>query len=305
MKAVNLIPGDARRAPGGLSRGPLGPGFIVLGLLTLGLVMITMYVLTGNTVASRQAELTQLQGQISQQQAAAARLASYVSFQKLAQARVQTVRQITAGRFDWHGALVDLSRVVPAGASLQSLTGTAAPGASVSGPGGAAGGSTSVLRAAIAAPAFEMKGCTKTQDDVARLMSRMRLINGVQRVSLADSIKQDSAQAGAGAGATSSSSQGSCAPREPSFDLVVFFQPLPGGALAGATPGSTTPASTTPLAGSTSTSTTPPAGSTPTTTPPAGSTATTATSQPVSTPSPATPTGASQRANAASAGSGR
>ena len=37
-----------------------------------------------------------------------------------------------------------------------------------------------------------MQGCTKTQDDVARVMSRLRLINGVQRVTLASSIKQDS-----------------------------------------------------------------------------------------------------------------
>ena len=35
------------------------------------------------------------------------------------------------------------------------------------------------------------------QDDVARLMSRLRLVDGVTRVTLADSLKQDNGQSGA------------------------------------------------------------------------------------------------------------
>jgi hypothetical protein len=118
------------------------------------------------------------------------------------------------------------------------------PGATVSGAGGNVSGSaasTGTLRAALPGPAFELKGCTATQDDVARLMSRLRLIDGVTRVTLADSLKQDASQAGtavaaAPAGGAGGSGGAGCGANAPSFDLVVFFQPLPGASvgLAGA-----------------------------------------------------------------------
>ena len=165
-------------------------------------------------------------------QAAATRLTNYVSFNKLAANRDATVRQIATQRFDWNAALSDLSKVVPANTSLQSLLGTVSPSATVNGAGGSTGGSavgTGTLRSSITAPAFEMKGCTATQDDVARLMSRLRLINGVQRVTLADSVKQDGAAAGAAvASASSGTASSGCPANWPTFDLVIFFQSLPG-----------------------------------------------------------------------------
>lgn len=270
MKAVNLIPIDARRSSGVQASWKLGPGYAVIALLAVAVGMTTFYVLSSNTIASRKAKLASLQTQVSQVQAQAAKLGSYVSFQKLAQNREETIRQVLTGRFDWHGALADLSRVVPSDTSLQSLTGTVASGASVSGAGGTAGagGSAAALRGDIAAPAFELTGCTKTQDDVARLMSRLRLVNGVQRVTLADSAKQSSSQGGAGVATTAGSSSGSatgCGANAPTFDLVVFFQPLPGSGTAAATPGATSAtASATPATASATPAT---ASSTPSTTP--------------------------------------
>jgi Tfp pilus assembly protein PilN len=212
-----------------------GPAYLVLGALAAALVLVTIYVLTGNTIATRKAKLADLQQQLVQARADAARLSNYVQFEQLAQARSETVRQIAATRFDWHAALSDLSKVIPANASVQSLLGTVAPGANVSGAGGSTAGSaaaTGTLRAAISVPAFELKGCAQTQDDVARLMSRLRLINGVTRVTLADSQKQDSA---AGAAGAKGNSTGACAANTPGFDLVVFFGPLPGAGPSGVT----------------------------------------------------------------------
>jgi Tfp pilus assembly protein PilN len=227
MRAVNLIPGDAR----GTSHTSFGPSFAVLGLLVVALALVTYYVLTSNTISSRRAQLTAVQSQVSQAQSQVGLLGNYGSFVKLAQARAQTVRQIASGRFDWHAALSDLARVVPANTSLQSLLGTAAPGATVSGAGGATSASTASLRGNGTGPAFELRGCTKTQDDVARLISRMRLINGVQRVSLADATRTEGA-VGAGASAPSSSTGGAasvgCGADAPTFDLVILFAPLPG-----------------------------------------------------------------------------
>jgi Tfp pilus assembly protein PilN len=255
VKAVNLLPAESGRVSGQSSRIPLAPGYAVLALLGVALGFVTIYVLTGNTISQRKAKLASLQQQVSQEQALASRLNQYAQFAKLAQQRAATVRQIASTRFDWHMALADLSRVVPADTSLQSLLGTAAPGASVSGPGGSTAGSaasTGSLRGAIAAPAFEIKGCTRTQDDVARLLSRLRLINGVTQVTLADSAKPEGAQAASTAVSGSGATTG-CGSNMPSFDLVVFFSPLPQG--GSATTGSPTsqPASTTPPPSTTTT----------------------------------------------------
>jgi Tfp pilus assembly protein PilN len=234
VKAVNLIPPDSRRgtrAGGGLG---VSPAYVVLGVLGLALVFVVLYVVTANSVSDRKAKLASVRAQLTAQQAEAARLSSYVQFEQLAQTRVQTVREIASARFDWYGALSDLSKVVPANTSLQSLTATVAPGAGVS------GGSSSSLRGDIAVPAFELIGCTQNQDDVARLMSRLRLINGVTRVTLGSSQKSGSGASTSGI----SSAAGGCGSNAPAFDLVVFFKPLPAAGPTGVMSASARPVST-------------------------------------------------------------
>jgi Tfp pilus assembly protein PilN len=297
VKAVNLIPKDARRGRGPAPGISVSPAYVVLGLMAVALVFVVVYVLTSNTISNRKAQLATVQAQLTTQQAEAARLAKYVQFESLAQTRVQTVRDIAAARFNWYQALTDLSKVVPANTSLATLTGTVAPGASA---GGTAGGSASSLRGDLAVPAFELTGCTKSQDDVARLMSRLRVMHGVTRVTLGNSQKPGTNGAGS---AVSASGQGGCGPNAPTFDLIVFFQPLPGagptgvtsvtsqtGAVASPQPGTaTTPQTTTaapaaPTASGTSTAT------------PASATAPASPATPASTATPA--------ATAASASSG-
>ena len=222
MRAVNLIPRDARRGGISPSLGKLGPAHFVVGLMVVALAFVTVYVLANNTVSQRQAQLASLNSQVSSMQAQVARLNSYEQFERLAQARAATVRQIAATRFDWHGALSDLSKVVPANTSLQSLVATV----SASGASGApSAGSGGAVRSAIDAPAFELKGCTGTQDEVAQLMSRLRLINGVQRVTLEDSTKSSSSAPGTVSSSAGPSGSG-CPANGPTFDMVVFFQPV-------------------------------------------------------------------------------
>ena len=266
MKAVNLIPNDGKRGGArAAASAPRGPGVALIGLLVIALAYVTVYVLTSNTIKDRKAKIVAVQAQVTAAQAAATRLTNYVNFNKLAANRDATVRQIATQRFDWNAALSDLSKVVPANTSLQSLLGTVSPSATVNGAGGSTGGSavgTGTLRSSITAPAFEMKGCTATQDDVARLMSRLRLINGVQRVTLADSVKQDGAAAGAAvASASSGTASSGCPANWPTFDLVIFFQPLPG---QSATTGTTGAAVSTTTTSTTTTSTTSAASTTPT-----------------------------------------
>ena len=244
MRAVNLIPADARRGRALAGVGSVSPTHALIAVLSIAVVFMTIYVLTQNTISDRKAKIASLQGQVAQEQALAKQLSKYVQFQKLAQARMQTVRQIASSRFDWHGAMSDLSKVVPSNTSLQVLLGTVAPGAAVSGPGGSAGGTagptTAALRGQETGPAFELKGCTRSHDDVARLMSRLRLMNEVTRVTLADTQKPEQAAGAAAAGGSGSSgtSGGGCGSDAPTFDVVVFFNPIPNAGPSGLAAGS-------------------------------------------------------------------
>jgi Tfp pilus assembly protein PilN len=239
MRAVNLIPADSRGRSRGPSTGMQVPVYVLLGFLAAAVALVTVYVLTNNTITSRTATLSNLKTQVAQEQAAANRLGEFSKFAQLAQTRISTVNSIAAARFDWHTALVDLSKVVPANTTLQSIVGTVVPGAS------AGGGASSSLRADIAAPAFELTGCTANQDDVARLMSRLRLIDGVTRVSFTNS--QESNSPTASAGASGGSGGQTCVPNAPNFDLTVFFTPVANAGANGVTAvsGGTTTVSTT------------------------------------------------------------
>jgi Tfp pilus assembly protein PilN len=236
MRAINLLPKEARRGGMAPSLNQLGPSHLLIGLLAIALAVVTFAVLEGNTISSRKAQLASLKQQEVALQSQITRLNTYTQFEKLAQSRDATVRQLAATRFDWHAALSDLSKVVPANTSLQSLVATVAPGTSISGSttGSSAGGN---VRGDLAAPAFELRGCTASHDDVARLMSRLRLINNVSRVTLEDSTKQSAGQSGT---SVSGSSASGCRAGGPTFDMVVFFQPLSSGAgTVGATTGAT------------------------------------------------------------------
>jgi Tfp pilus assembly protein PilN len=212
MRAVNLIPREARRGGVAPSLGKLGAPHAVIGLLLVALLFVTLYVISSNTVSNRQSQLASAQQQVNRMRAEVTSLQSYQKFEQLAQARAETVREIASTRFDWHGALADLSKVVPSNTSLQSLVATVSPSS-----GGTGGGPGGAVRSDINAPAFEIKGCTDTQDEVAQLITRLRLINGVTRVTLEDSTETPSATG------STVPSQGGCT--GPTFDMVVFFAP--------------------------------------------------------------------------------
>jgi Tfp pilus assembly protein PilN len=203
------------------------PVYVLLGFLACALALVTVYVLTNNSIASRTATLSNLKNEVAQEQTAVSRLGEFTKFAQLAQTRISTVDAIAAARFDWHAALSDLSKVVPANVTLQSVVGTVVPGANA---GGSGSGGTGTVRSAISAPAFELSGCTRSQDDVAKFMSQLRLINGVTRVTISDSQMSNTASAPS----TGGPSQG-CGANAPSFDLVVFFQPVANAGPAGVT----------------------------------------------------------------------
>ncbi len=190
----------------------------MLGLLLVG---VLGYVLTNNQLVDRRAQLSTLQTQAHAVQAQADAARPYREFAALAQARVETVRQLGAARFDWHRAFANLAQVIPGDVWLTSLLGTVAPGVSVDGAGS---GDTGSLRSALPNPAIELTGCTTGNDEVARLISRLRLMTGVVRVALSSATKDDTSSGGGGGGG------GDCRYGHagfPQFGIVVFFAPLP------------------------------------------------------------------------------
>jgi Tfp pilus assembly protein PilN len=283
MRAVNLLPPDLRSGPKGsapaVSTGVENSGagaFVVLGVLAFAVVALAAYVLAGNTVKDRKAELaaaTAKSAAVSQQVTA---LQPYADFEAVANARVQTVTDLANSRFDWEQALRDLSRAVPQDVTIASFKGDLG----VSNSGGS-------IRGAITAPAITLTGCTYSQTKVATLMARLRNIDGVTRVSLSKSDKE-ATTASAGAERTAPSATGYCGKNDvPAFEMIVFFEgaaaastaPAPGGA-APATTTSTTPGATA----------TPAPGATPSATPAAGATPAPAGAAPASTPAPAATT---------------
>ena len=218
MKAINLLPSDLRRAPKGAAPKaptsadePGGAGaFVVLGALAACVVALAAYVLTTNTVKDRQAKLDAAVAESQSTTQRVNQLKPYADFEALVETRVQTLNDLTSSRFDWEQALRDISRAVPADVTLTELNGTV---------GSAASGTA--VRAAIAAPAIELKGCATGQKEVATLLSRLRTVDGVTRVSLAKSTKPALTESTTASAATETPCAGR---RPPSFEVVMFFE---------------------------------------------------------------------------------
>ena len=224
MRAVNLLTPEMRSSQKGSSAPrpaamttPGGVGAIaLLGALALIVAGVAGYVLSTNVVKQKQSDLAAISAKNQATVKRATALKPYSDFQTLAQQRAATVQALASARFDWEQSFRDLSRALPKDVYLDTLKGTV-------GGGSAAGGSG--IRSAIGSPAIELSGCTKTQPGVARLMSRLRNVQGVTRVSLSKSEKSDTAAANSGSSSTGGSTVGPCGKGSPpSFEVVVFFE---------------------------------------------------------------------------------
>jgi Tfp pilus assembly protein PilN len=254
MRAVNLIPTEQQRGAGGAAGRSGGGAYILLAALALLVVMAAAYVQSGKSVDDKKSELARVTQEATQAEAKAQSLQSFTKFSAIRTRRVDTVSQLAASRFDWSHSLREVARVLPTNAWLTSLTGTTSPTVSV-------GGGGSSLRSALSVPAIEIEGCTTSQASVAKMMARLRLIDGVQRVSLEDSTKGDAAVGDSSGGSAADCRGGSA--HFPLFKIVVFYDaqanavPVAGGTTQ--TAAATTPAasSTTPASSGAASSTTP------------------------------------------------
>ena len=205
MRAVNLLPSDLQGAApkasprAGQEKAEGIGAYLVLGALALCVAALAAFIVTNNTVKQRQADLQTATERADVASAEAAALKPYADFQAMASARIATVRGLAAARFDWEQALRDLSRAMPGDVKLLSLNGDM-------GLPGATGTGGDPLRGSIQAPAITLTGCAPDQQGVARMMARVKSVDGVTRVALSKSEKP---------GATGDTAESPCGKGEP------------------------------------------------------------------------------------------
>jgi Tfp pilus assembly protein PilN len=208
MKAVNLIPQESARGGGRSGAG----AYALIGALAVLVVMSALYALAGRSVETKKHELAAVTARANATEARAATLKTYVDFADRRKARVETVKNLVASRFDWASALDEVARTVPSGTWIMSLQATVNPAVNT----GSGGGDS--LRGSLAVPAIELSGCASGQTGVARTLSAMRAMSGVQRVTLARSEKASAE--GNGDSATAGQSCGAGA----QFGLTIFYE---------------------------------------------------------------------------------
>jgi Tfp pilus assembly protein PilN len=229
MRPVNLIPPEHRHgehAP--LRSGPLA--YIVVGALVLVLAGVTAVVLTGNQIDDRRAEAATLEAEDAAEAARAERLAAFVQFRSVRDARVSTVMSLANSRFDWERVMRELSLILPSDVWLVNLTASASPHSSTGAEeGGENGGSASGIRASAPGPALELSGCATGQEAVAGFVTALKDIDGVTRVGVETSQLSDKESGAGDAGGSGGEGGEDCRTREfiAKFEIVAAFDAAP------------------------------------------------------------------------------
>ncbi len=219
MKAVNLIPDEQRRGAGGSTGRSGGVAYAIVGVLA-GLVgLFALYTMANNKIDSRHAEIDALKQQVATAEQANDQLQQFSS---LAARRVEVVQTVTSAG---HHALPVGPRPAGDRAPASRATSTSkrwTPTRRRPRP------ARAPPPARRASRNIELKGCTAIgHDEVARMMIALRLMDGVDDVTLATSVKGDGTDSGGG-----SASGGGCQVTNqwPQFDITVIYK-LPGNAL--------------------------------------------------------------------------
>jgi Tfp pilus assembly protein PilN len=256
MRPVNLIPVEERRG----EKTPLRTGpvsYAIVGVLAVALLGATLMVLTGNQISDRKTEVSQLQAQVAQAEARSKQLSAFGQFAALQKARQDTVSNLAQSRFDWERVLRELAIVAPSDVWLTDVTGSASAG---SAPSGSTSSGASSATAGILGPSLQIQGCSDGHEAVASFLAALRDIDGVTRVTVMNSDRQDSSgvPASTATGGSSTGASTSCPPRQSvsAFQIVMAFDNAPqaGTATAAPTPSTTPDSSTTSTTSTTSTS---------------------------------------------------
>jgi Tfp pilus assembly protein PilN len=236
MKAINLLPSDARRSFGTV-RSVGGSTAVLFGALAVALAVVAAYVVLTNGVTNKRDALNAINAQQAAAERQVAALKPYADLEQVRQSLLDRVRTLASSRYDWPATLARLARAFPADAGLTDLSASAGENG--------------------AGPSVALTGCTPSHDAVAVLIDRLRAVKGVAGVALQSSKVATGTSTGSG--------QGACAGRPESFQMTVDLE-----GAAGATSAGTTAATPSVPAGATTTPA--PTTSTPAATPATGGT---------------------------------
>jgi Tfp pilus assembly protein PilN len=188
VKPVNLLPQKHRPAAPTGERS--GSAYVLLGVLGAVLACVVLYVLTANSVSTKNDQIAKARDETATAEAKTRHLQPFGDFSSVAQTRVQSVRQQAQGRVDWERLVREVAHVLPNGTWLTSADAAVDPSLRT-------GGATADEE--ISGPSIQLLGCAHDQADVAVTLVRLRRITGASDVRLTES-KQGDAQTSAGTG---------------------------------------------------------------------------------------------------------
>jgi Tfp pilus assembly protein PilN len=206
MRPINLIPAEERRRTRGAGSrsGPLP--FLLIGGLALLLVGVLMLLHYSNQISDREDNVAQLESERSVATAKAAELAPFTSFVQMGEQRTSTIAELADARFDWPRVIQQLSLILPPDVYFTSMSGSAGGGG--------------LEASAVSVPSLALAGCASSQDAVAGFVATLKQIDGVTRVSLANSSTAEGEEKVSGASPCS-------APGTAQFSVLVVFDGAP------------------------------------------------------------------------------
>jgi Tfp pilus assembly protein PilN len=218
------MPPESRRGSGAGNRTGALP-FVILGALVIAVALVTVMTLTGNGITEREDEVAELEARDAEAAARAQALSPYAEFAALSQARDLTVTSLAQSRFDWERVLRELALVIPEDVWLIQATGSVSPNVGLETAAAVDG------RDEVAGPALELIGCGASMDAVAGFVAALREIDGVTRVGIASSERNDPTAdtSISGDSASSSGALDDCRTRDfiARFEIVAAFDAVP------------------------------------------------------------------------------
>ena len=200
MRPINLIPVEQRRGAARTPGGRTSVGvYALLGGLGAAVVCVLAFVLLSNSINDKTEKLADVQAQAQGEKQVADALRPYGQFADMQKAR----QAADSHAHDRPLRLGALAAAAVAGDPAQRLFAERrrAPGRPRSRSTAAAGAEsfrTSVTRPTC--PAFTMTGCTYSQHAVARMMTRMRNLDDVTKVTLSKSERKEDTVGSVGGG---------------------------------------------------------------------------------------------------------
>lgn len=243
---INLLPAEERRAAGSGGRSG-GAVYAVLGVLALAVIAATLTTKFGNEVSSKQQQVTAISSEATTAENEVTKLAAYSDFTALRQRRTASITDIAGSRTDWAHQIGEVARTLPRNVWLTTLDGTNASGAPS--PTG------QPVTGDVPGATLSIVGCTTGHRSVASVMSAMRRIDGIQKVTLTSTEKPG----GTGGGASGGTDCRGTHDQFVLFSMRLTFQPIaapptigttggqgatvPAAGTAGAAPAAATPTS--------------------------------------------------------------